>query len=254
MAFYQGLKSLFSAYIDFWRKAFDFKSRTNRFDYLCGTCLNFFLLVILYVLNFQSFQSHILSSSETGGISSFFPFPSWFQAICLIYVVPGWSITVRRLNDIEEPRGKVFYLLFPVYKTWLFCLTLRPTKKEPSNDELSINKPYMQRRVSSIPGLVSILQFIFPLSSTIFGIRQRSAVLAIMPATLWSFIYKLKAIPLLIWGIDFPHYSLSKFLFGVIAALSGAYWANKITNELKQDSLAFIKRATVEDTKQQPIV
>ena len=236
--------AILSAYIDFWKKSFDVKSRTSRSDYLWVTGLNGFLLLILYALNFQSFQSQILSSYETGGISSFFPLPSWFYAICLLFVVPGWSITVRRLNDVEEPWGKVFYLLFPVYKTWLFCLTLRPTKTNPSNDELSINKPYMKRRASSKPGLVSFFQFIFPLSSTIFGIRQRSAVLALMPTSLWGFIYKLKSIPLLIWGIDFPHYALSKFLFGVIAALAGAYWAKKITTELKQDSLSYITTET----------
>ena len=92
--------------------------------------------------------------------------------------------------------------------------------------------------------MVSFFQFIFPLSSTIFGIRQRSAVLALMPTSLWGFIYKLKSIPLLIWGIDFPHYALSKFLFGVIAALAGAYWAKKITTELKQDSLSYITTET----------
>ena len=104
----------------------------------------------------------------------------------------------------------------------------------------------MKRRASSKPGLVSFFQFIFPLSSTIFGIRQKSAVLALMPTSLWGFIYKLKSIPLLIWGIDFPHYALSKFLFGVIAALAGAYWAKKITTELKQESLSYMTSAAAE--------
>ena len=228
-----------SAYIDFWKKSLDVKSRTNRPDYLWPLAINGFLLFIIYVLNFQSFESQILSSSATGGILSFFPLPGWYYAICLVFAVPYWTITVRRLNDIEQPWNKIFYLFIPVYKTWLLCLTLRPTKQEPSKDELCIDKPYMQRRASSNPGLVLFLQFIFPLSSTVFGIRQRSAVLALMPSALWSFLYKFKSIPLLIWGIDFPHYSLSKFLFGVIAALAGAYWAKKITTELKKESLSY---------------
>ena len=98
--------AILSAYIDFWKKSFDVKSRTSRSDYLWVTGLNGFLLLILYALNFQSFQSQILSSYETGGISSFFPLPSWYYAICLIFVVLGWSITVRRLNDVDEPFGK----------------------------------------------------------------------------------------------------------------------------------------------------
>ena len=230
---------ILAAYIDFWRKSFDVKSRTTRFDYLWATALNSIFLFIPYILNFQLFQSQIKSALETEGIASFFPLPGWYYALVIFFTLPFWTMTVRRLNDIEQPWKKVFFLLIPVYKTWLLCLTLRPTKKEPCNDELSINKPYMKRRASSNPGLISVLQFVFPLSSTIFGIRQRSAVLALMPATLWSFIYKLKTIPLLIWGTDFPHYSLSKILFGVIASLAGAFWANKITTKLKEESFSY---------------
>ena len=239
--------SIHTAYLDFWKKSFDVKSRTTRFDYLWATALNSILVLIPYILNFQSFQSRIISAAETGGIVSFFPLPGWYYAISIIFAIPFWTMTVRRLNDIEQPWKKVFYLFIPVYKTWLLCLTLRPTKQEPSNDELSINKPYMKRRATSDPLLVFFLQFIFPFSSIIFGIRQKSAVLALMPSALWSFLYKFKSIPLLIWGIDFPHYSLAKLLFGVIAALAGAYWAKKITTELQQESLSFTKIVTVEE-------
>ncbi len=158
----------------------------------------------------------------------------------LIFVIPGWTIAIRRLNDIQEPWQKVFYVLIPVYRTWLFCLLLIPTRNGLKTSQAESKKPFIKRRANSNPMATAIFVFIFPLFSLYFGIRQRSAVLALMPCSLAGFILKFKSLPLLFWGSDYPHLPAWKFVFWLLSCFAGALWAYKINENNRREALGII--------------
>ena len=83
-------------YVEFWKRAFDFKGVASRPQYWYAVLINF---VILFVL------SLIFAGTTDEGFGS-----DWISTIySLIILIPSLSITVRRLHDINKSGW--FYLL-----------------------------------------------------------------------------------------------------------------------------------------------
>ena len=90
---------MIEAYKIFWEKAFHFKGKTTRKDYWLVTLTNNLIGLIftfLYLLtNFISFRLSIFVLSLT-----------YLYSFSLI--IPYWSITIRRMRDIEKKWQWIF--------------------------------------------------------------------------------------------------------------------------------------------------
>lgn len=83
-------------YIEFWKRAFDFKGVASRPQYWYAVLINFVILLVL---------SLIFSGTTDEGFGN-----DWISTIySLIILIPSISITVRRLHDINKSGW--FYLL-----------------------------------------------------------------------------------------------------------------------------------------------
>lgn len=105
-------------YIEFWKRAFDFKGVASRPQYWFAVLFNFIALFVLNIITM-----FIDSSGEVGSIVA--------GIYSLAMLIPSIAISVRRLHD----QNKVgwFYLLglIPaVGSIIIFIFMLLPTKKE----------------------------------------------------------------------------------------------------------------------------
>ena len=83
-------------YVEFWKRAFDFKGVASRPQYWFAVLINFVILLVL---------SLAFAGTATEGFGS-----DWVSTIyALIILIPSVSITVRRLHDINKSGW--FYLL-----------------------------------------------------------------------------------------------------------------------------------------------
>ena len=83
-------------YIEFWKRAFDFKGVASRPQYWYAVLINFVILLVL---------SLIFAGTTDEGFGN-----DWLSTIySLIILIPSISITVRRLHDINKSGW--FYLL-----------------------------------------------------------------------------------------------------------------------------------------------
>ena len=134
-----------NSYINFWKKSFVYKERTNRKEFLLPLITNGVIGSIVFTIWFiYNIQKNIIDFENP-----LFPFPSYFYVIVLCFFIPTIAISIRRLNDIGKPWNRIFYLFIPIYRTWLSCLLLRPSKEKTFLLEEEENKPYFQRRKNS---------------------------------------------------------------------------------------------------------
>lgn len=102
------------AYIDYWKRALDFKGRTSRKDFWYAFIMDIiFLIIILFVVGVYAIFNML--SDEM--------FDRIFDQIFIIYIVitflPHTSMMVRRFHDIN--RSGIFVLLFGVIT---FCMDI----------------------------------------------------------------------------------------------------------------------------------
>ena len=109
-------------FIEFWEKAFDFKSKTNR---------KVFWLTVLQVSCIYVGAVLLFYSSDSGeSIESIVQF-SWLFAI--FSFIPNLSIQIRRLNDIGKEPVWVLLSLIPFVSLILIFWYVKPAQKSQLN-------------------------------------------------------------------------------------------------------------------------
>lgn len=128
-----------SSYISGWRKAFDYKSKSSRLDFISFELVFIIIYVSLALLQRIStlFSYHMLSdfSSTAGIISSVLLVLANTIQIILFFFIAGFfvssiSLTVRRLRDTGKRWWWVFWFYIPIisffFTVWLF---ITPSKE-----------------------------------------------------------------------------------------------------------------------------
>ena len=111
---------MIEAYKSFWTKAFDFKGKSNRSDYwLGGVLANFIVYILLIILMTVA----VSINDVLGGL---------FSAIYILYslgqIIPGLSISIRRLRDAGKEWAWIFINFVPfVGGVWFIVLMCAPT-------------------------------------------------------------------------------------------------------------------------------
>ena len=114
---------MIEAYKIFWKKAFDFKSKSSRKDYwlvvlagsIIGLTYSIFILVPAAFLN-VGLLNFLL------GIANLYLFAS---------IIPSWSISIRRLRDTGKSWQWVFINLIPIVGNIFYLILLcKPSLKE----------------------------------------------------------------------------------------------------------------------------
>tara|TARA_Y100001970_G_scaffold256840_1_gene334957 strand:+ start:127 stop:474 length:348 start_codon:yes stop_codon:yes gene_type:complete len=111
---------MIEAYKQFWTKSFDYKGKANRSDYwLGGVLANFIVYILLFILS-----GITASINETlGGIISII----WIL-YSLGQIIPGLSISIRRLRDAGKEWAWIFINFVPfVGGVWFIVLLCAPT-------------------------------------------------------------------------------------------------------------------------------
>lgn len=132
-----------SSYISGWRKAFDYKSKSSRLDFIS------FELVFIIIYTSLSILKHALNTSVDALFASYFAssadtisivvsllqiFAQTIQIISFFFIagffVSSISLTVRRLRDIGKRWWWVFWFYIPIisffFTVWLF---ITPSKE-----------------------------------------------------------------------------------------------------------------------------
>lgn len=105
-------------YLDFWKKYFDFKTKTTRKGFWMFILLNFIVILILTVA--EGALGLQLQGSGYGILSGVY---------ALATIIPGLAIGVRRLHDIGKSGWWILIGLIPVIG-WivLFVFYVMPSK------------------------------------------------------------------------------------------------------------------------------
>ena len=125
-----------SSYISGWKKAFDYKSKSSRLDFI-----SFELVFLIVTVIFRLLQQFAISFSYAfydsfDGITSspLQVFAQTIQVISFFFIVgsfvSGISLTVRRLRDMGKRWWWVFWSFVPIinfiFSVWLF---ITPSKE-----------------------------------------------------------------------------------------------------------------------------
>ena len=125
-----------SSYISGWKKAFDYKSKSSRLDFI-----SFELVFLIVTVIFRLLQQFAISFSYAfydsfDGITSspLQVFAQTIQVISFFFIVgsfvSGISLTVRRLRDMGKRWWWVFWSFIPIisfiFTVWLF---ITPSKE-----------------------------------------------------------------------------------------------------------------------------
>ena len=128
---------MIKAYIDFWKRAFDFRGRSTRPDYwwvyLINVIINTILVVGFILIPFFSSVSNdptILNDSAEIQ-KMILKHMSPIMIFGLIILIPQLSLQFRRLRDAGYHWALIFLSLIPYLGGFIiFILTLQPTKVE----------------------------------------------------------------------------------------------------------------------------
>ncbi len=101
-------------YIEFWKRAFDFKGVASRKQYWLAVLFNFIMLLVLSLI-FMGFQE---VSYNAGNIDAGYEAENGLNMVTSIYsllmLIPSISISVRRLHDHNRSGWMYLISLIPV--------------------------------------------------------------------------------------------------------------------------------------------
>lgn len=217
-------------YINFWKKAFVFKERINRDEFIYPLIINTLIGSVFFGLWIFFRYEYFLGLGDIE--NPLLIYPRFFYFLVILFVIPTWSSVVRRLNDVGTPWNRVFYFFIPIYKFWLYCLLLKPSKDKEISLEEEKKKSYFQRRKNAKLFLIGISLIICPVTSYFFGIRHRSAELAFMPVGIATFIVNLFNIfPNLFLSENSAAISLFTIFGYFIGSTTASYYGLKIVRK-----------------------
>lgn len=142
------MPKLFSYYITFWKRAFDFKGVADRKQFIASLLMNAGVFVALNACAIAFFE---LGNSANGGYYFIGQMLSALGAIYLIaQIAPVLSLMVRRLHDHNDPWWYMFLAVNPIGILVLivfFCLKT-----------VTVNNRWRQRDIErgNLPGEVTM--------------------------------------------------------------------------------------------------
>ena len=93
-----------NAYLDFWKKAFDYKSEANRLTFLWILVLN-----ILIITTLTFFETYILNDPSDGRARAGFMLLYGFATF-----IPMLALCARRLNSMKAPQAWLILRFIPI--------------------------------------------------------------------------------------------------------------------------------------------
>lgn len=120
------------AYLDFWKRYFDFSGRSTRTQYFVPVIINY---IILSLLSYNSITSVYKYAIEGGSYS----LPTvgsvgMFGAIfALLTIIPSFAVLIRRLHDTDRSGFNILWNLIPVMGQIVLLIFLISRGTESSN-------------------------------------------------------------------------------------------------------------------------
>jgi len=123
---------MIKAYLNYWLKAFDFKSKISRKDYWLTILASFIVSFIIGIILRVVFEYEVIIDYTNFIVTRGAADPGLLINDIWTYlnIIPSLSIAVRRLHDINRSGFWVLISFVPVIGwIWLLILLIKPSKK-----------------------------------------------------------------------------------------------------------------------------
>ncbi|MDR2163369.1 MAG: DUF805 domain-containing protein [Clostridiales Family XIII bacterium] len=139
------MTGIVEAYASYWKNYANFRDRTSRAGYWWVMLINFIIGQVLYQTCFRPVYEKTLDAAWQGHPIGFDTFGNMSTVLVigtgtvffiwgLLNIIPGISLFVRRLHDINKRWTNIFFVLIPfVGVIILLVFTLIGTKRPPEN-------------------------------------------------------------------------------------------------------------------------
>ena len=118
-------------YGNYWKKAFDFKSNISRKDFWLTVLASFIVSFVVGIILSLVFEYEVIIDYTHGIVTRVAADPGLLIGDIWSYanIIPGLSIVVRRLHDINKTGLWVLVGLIPIIGwIWLLILLIKPGK------------------------------------------------------------------------------------------------------------------------------
>lgn len=123
---------MIKAYLNYWLKAFDFKSKISRKDYWLTILASFIVSFIIAIILRVVFEYEVIIDYTNFIVTRVAADPGLLINDIWTYlnIIPSLSIAIRRLHDINRSGFWVLISFVPVIGwIWLLILLIKPSKK-----------------------------------------------------------------------------------------------------------------------------
>lgn len=123
---------MIKAYLNYWLKAFDFKSKISRKDYWLTILASFIVSLIIGIILRVVFEYEVIIDYTNFIVTRVAANPGLLINDIWTYlnIIPSLSMAIRRLHDINRSGFWVLIALVPVIGwIWLLILLIKPSKK-----------------------------------------------------------------------------------------------------------------------------
>ena len=123
---------MIKAYLNYWLKAFDFKSKISRKDYWLTILASFIVSFIIEIILRVVFEYEVIIDYTNFIVTRVAADPGLLINDIWTYlnIIPSLSMAIRRLHDINRSGFWVLIALVPVIGwIWLLILLIKPSKK-----------------------------------------------------------------------------------------------------------------------------
>lgn len=123
---------MIKAYLNYWLKAFDFKSKISRKDYWLTILASFIVSFIIGIILRVVFEYEVIIDYTNFIVTRVAADPGLLINDIWAYlnIIPSLSMAIRRLHDINRSGFWVLIALVPVIGwIWLLILLIKPSKK-----------------------------------------------------------------------------------------------------------------------------
>lgn len=111
------------AYLDFWKRYFDFSGRSTRTEYFVPIIINSMIMGALSYGSISSLTDYIINGG-TFSLSSVGTFGFLGGIFSLLTFIPGISVWVRRLHDTDRSGFNIFWTIIPLIGTIVMLIFL----------------------------------------------------------------------------------------------------------------------------------
>ncbi len=125
---FSGLKNMFAAWFDAYKKILDYKTRSSRYDFWAYMLINLFISLLIAI----PYQSAKYEAIFNGGEVSVV-FQSLYWTVSVVMLLASLALFVRRLHDMGESGWKGFFRPMTFSALGLIALTVVGNALFPDN-------------------------------------------------------------------------------------------------------------------------